>query len=178
MTLEPDRLEHLFSRYIDGECTADEQQLLRSLIRRVPEVRSRFEDYQQLDQRVGDAVRDVLGRPNRAATLRAYWTRVGRSIAVAVAAGLAALAWLQPPPPAAPSAGDAPRQAGVGSWFAPAVPPGDMIEPLPTAYERPELRVRGTQRDWIVLPADEPNTYLVIEVNHVRTHVIGVQRDF
>jgi hypothetical protein len=58
------------------------------------------------------------------------------------------------------------------------VPPGDMIEPLPTAYERPELRVRGTQRDWIVLPADEPNTYLVIEVNHVRTHVIGVQRDF
>jgi hypothetical protein len=52
------------------------------------------------------------------------------------------------------------------------------VEPLPPGYERPELRLRGTQRDWIVIPGDQPGTYLVIQVDHVRTHVIGVHRDF
>jgi hypothetical protein len=70
------------------------------------------------------------------------------------------------------------QAASIGSWFAPATPQGDAVEALPSAYERPELRVRGTEREWIVIPGQEPGSYLVIEVDHVRTHVIGVHRDF
>ncbi len=173
-----DRLERLLSRHLDGECTPEEQQLLRSLARRDREVHAWLEEQRRLDRAVGDALRRALNRPARPAVLQAPWPRIAKSLAVAVAACLAALAWLQPRLPAAPPRPDRPQQASMASWFAPAAPPSDTVEPLPSGYERPELRLRGTQRDWIVIPGDEPGAYFVIEVNHVRTHVIGVHRDF
>lgn len=176
MTYDTDKLEHLLSRHLDGECTPQEEQLLRSLVRREPEVRARLKDYERLDREVGDALRAALGRTPRAAGIR--WTRIGRNVVVAAAACLAAAAWLQPRlAPRRPGAGGT-QQASAGSWFAPAASEGDTVEPTPPGYERPEVRLRGTQRDWIVIPGDEPGTYLVIEVDHVRTHVIGVHRDF
>ena len=144
------------------------------------QVRGLYKDYRRLDDEVGDALRAALGRTRRARPRSAWWVRVGRSLTVAAAACLAALVWFQPTPAPRTDPGQArPQRAGVGpSWFAPATPRADEIEPLPSAYERPELRVRGTQRDWIVIPGREPGTYLVIEIDRVRTHVIGVHQDF
>jgi hypothetical protein len=176
MTYDTDKLEHLLSRHLDGECSPQEEQLLRSLLRREPEVRARLADYECLDREVGDALRATMGRARRPSGVP--WSRIGRSVVVAAAACLAAAAWLQPRlSPSRPGASRT-QQASAGSWFAPATPEGDTVEPTPPGYERPELRLRGTQRDWIVIPGDRPGTYLVIEVDHVRTHVFGVHRDF
>ena len=178
MNLESDKLERLLSRHLDGECTPAEEQLLRTLLRREREARTLLDEYRSLDEQVGDALRQALGRLARLRVVRGKWARVGRSVAVAVAACLAALAWLQPRLPPTRPGPNQPQQASAASWFAPAAPEGDTVEPLPPGYERPELRLRGTQRDWIVIPGDQPGTYLVIEVDHVRTHVIGVHRDY
>lgn len=180
MSRDPDRLERLFSRYLDGECTSEEHDSLEALIDNDQQVRSLFGEYRRLDGAVGDALREDLG-PSQPVTgygPAPQWGRLGRGLTVAAAACLAALAWLQPTHPGrdAPASESGPARAA--SWFAPLRPPGDTIEPVPSAYERPELRLRGTQRDWIVIPGDEPGTYLVIEVDHVRTHVIAVHRDF
>jgi len=177
MNFGSDKLERLLSRHLDGECTPAEEQLLRALLRREREAQTLLNEYRSLDQQVGDALRQALGRPARPRAVRASWARVGRSVAVAVAACLAALAWLQPRLSPTHPDPHRPQQASAASWFAP-MAEGDTVEPLPPGYERPELRVQGTQRDWIVIPGDEPGTYLVIQVDHVRTHVIGVHRDF
>jgi anti-sigma factor RsiW len=179
MTDGSDSLERRFSRYLDGECTAGEHQRLKSLLRADPRARASFEQYRSLDRQVGDALRMALGRWPQTVPKRTLWARVGRGLAVAAAACLAAMAWLHPaqrttnPGPTRPA-----QAASIGSWFAPAAPQGDAVEALPSAYERPELRVRGTEREWIVIPGQEPGSYLVIEVDRVRTHVIGVHRDF
>jgi anti-sigma factor RsiW len=176
MTYDTDKLEHLLSRHLDGECRPQEEQLLRSLLRREPAVRARLADYERLDREVGDALRAAMGQTPRASA--SPWARMGRGLIVAAAACLAAATWLQPRlSPTRPGA-DRTQQASAGSWFAPATPEGDLVEPTPPGYERPELRLRGTQRDWIVIPGDQPGAYLVIEVDHVRTHVISVHRDF
>lgn len=176
MTYDMDKLEHLLSRHLDGECSPQEEQVLRSLLRHEPAMRARLRDYERLDRQIGDALRAALGRAPRVS--RSPWARLGRGVIVAAAACLAAAAWLQPRlSPTGPGASRT-QQASVGSWFASAGPEVDTVEPTPPGYERPELRLRGTQRDWIVIPGDQPGTYLVIEVDHVRTHVIGVHRDF
>ena len=174
-----DKLEHLISRCLDDECTADERQVLESLTRGDAEVRALFEDTQRLDRCVGDALRQTLRRSPDAIPIRTSRIRISQTLTVAAAACLAALFWFQPKPAAHDPGNQPPQKAALGSsWFAAPAPQGDAVEPLPSAYERPELRVRGTQRDWIIIPGDEPGTYLVIEVDHVRTHVIGVHRDF
>lgn len=53
MSAGSDRLEHLFSRYLDGECTPQERALLESLLRRESEVRAQFDEYRAVDRAVG-----------------------------------------------------------------------------------------------------------------------------
>jgi anti-sigma factor RsiW len=177
MTHDTDNLEHLFARHLDGECSPQEEQVLRSLLRRQPELRAQLRDYARLDREIGDALRATMGRPSRVSP-SSPWARIGRGVLLAAAACLAAMAWLQPRLSPNHAGANRTRQAGMASWFAPAAPEGDTIEPTPPGYERPEVRLRGTHRDWIVIPGDQPGTYLVIEVDHVRTHVIGVHRDY
>ncbi|HQL55314.1 MAG TPA: hypothetical protein PLQ87_11450 [Phycisphaerae bacterium] len=179
MSAGSDRLEHLFSRYLDGECTPQERALLESLLRRESEVRAQFDEYRAVDRAVGGALRAAMEQPGSVVPRRGVGLRVAKGLTVAAAACLAAFVWLQPKQTAPTrGAGRPTMEAGAGSWFAPLVPQVDSIEQVPTAYVRPELRVRGTEREWIVIPGGEPNTYLVIEVDRVRTHVIGVHRDF
>jgi hypothetical protein len=180
MSRESDRLEHLFSRRLDGECTPAERALLEKLARDNPHVREEFEAYRELEQLLGSALRTEMGRPQPASRTRTAWRQVGRTAALAVAACIAAIAWLQPGmrPAAAPRGRQPAHAQSIGPWFAPARPAVDVVEPVPSAYERPELRVRGTQRDWIVIPGDQPGSYYVIEVDRERTHVIPVRRDF
>ena len=179
MNRESDKLEHLFSRALDGECTPDERRLLKSILRDDPQARAFFRDYQNLDREVGDALRMAVGRSSpQVIQFPTFWRKAGQGLVVAAAACLATLAWLRSAPPAPQRTSPAPVEAAMTSWFAPRQPQGDVVEPLPTAYERPELRLRGIQRQWIVVPGDQPGTYFVVEVDHVRTHVITVHKDF
>ncbi|MEW6252215.1 MAG: hypothetical protein AB1716_16375 [Planctomycetota bacterium] len=184
-----ERLEHFFSRCLDGECTPAEARLLEGLLRDRPDVRTAFEEYRRLDAAVGDALRAALGRPvveRSAAAARpplqtpAVRVRLSRLVAIAAAACLALVPWLTARRPAAGpagSSGQTPQVAGA-SWFAPRGSQSDEIAPLPRAYERPEVGVRGVQRDWLVVPGDQPGTYMVIQVDHVRTHAVRIHQDF
>ncbi len=180
MSYEPDRLERLISRQLDGECSADEREELDLLIATDAQARRALTDYEALDQQVGDALRVALDRPRRHRILSATWTRVGKGLMVAAAACVAALAWLQPTQPSEPGPGSARRQqaGATHSWFVPAGPQVDAVEPVPSRYVRPEVQVRGTQREWIIIPGDRPGVYQIIEVDRVRTHAIRLQRDF
>lgn len=182
MTRGTDRLERLFSRRIDGECTLQEERQLQSLLERDPQARRMYEDYRRLDERFGEALRAGFAQARAGSPMRAFWARLGRGALVAAAACVAMLVWLQPTSPSGPAS---PNQPALGTltprlsgspWFK--EPRVDVAEPTPTAYERPELRVGGTQREWILIPTDEPKKFMVIEVNRVRTHVIVVHRDF
>jgi hypothetical protein len=182
MKRESDRLERLFSRALDGEGTPAERDLLERLFRADVRIRSDFEAYRVLDDEVGGALRAAIGRSPRVVRMPVAWRRVGRGLLVAAAACIAGLAWLQPQQPA-PKAGERrPAQAGLargaGSWFVPAEQVVDVVKPAPRSFERPELKVRGTQREWIVVPGDRPGSFYVIEVDRVRTHVIRVHQDF
>lgn len=169
------RLEHLLWRYLDGECTPEERELVEGLAREDRQVRTALASCRRLDLLVGEALHGAVGRSAYRAAARTWRARVGRGVAVAVAACLAALAWLYP----GTGGRDADTaRAAQGSWFMTPAPQLDAAAPLPSAYVRPELRLRGTARDWIVIPADEPGRYLVIEVERVQTHVIAVHRDY
>jgi len=175
---ELENLERLISRALDGECTPAEQKQLKTRLREDPQARALFGELRTLDEALGDALRSATGRSPQIIRLRTRWGRLGQGLIVTAAACLAALAWRHPTTPKAPAgrpSGSVPAQA---SWFAPSPPPADEVTPVPPAYERPQLRVRGTQRNWIVIPGNQPGTFMVIEVDHVRTHVIGVHRDF
>jgi hypothetical protein len=173
-----ERLEHLFSRCLDNECTPQERQLLERLLRDDAELRALYADYGRLDRLVGDTLRDEAGQARRVIPMRAAWSRVAKALTVAAAAGLAAIAWYQPSRTAPQPGGPRVEQAGFSSWFAPAPAAADVVEPVSPGLERPQVRLQGTQRDWIVIPGDEPGEVLVIEVNRVRTHAMGVHRDF
>jgi hypothetical protein len=179
-----EQVERLITRYLDGECSPDERELMDRLMSEDAEVRTLFEEYEVIDREIRLAVRQALSRGGRRAPLRSRWRRAGKALAVAAAACLALLAWLRQGQQPAPAAGNGAHQAGAvhanraGGSPLPADLAGDMIRTLPPAYERPELRVRGTQRDWIVIPGERSGTYLIIEVDRSRTHHIGVHRDF
>lgn len=179
MSRRSERLEHLFARCLDHECTPQERRLLERLLREDAELRGLYEEYCRLDRVVGDTLREEAGQAAR--ILRpstGTWVRLAKGLAVAAAAGLAVVAWYQPARPAAAPGASHADQAGFSSWFAPPSAPADVIEPVTPALERPQIRLQGTQRDWLVIPGNEPGEFLVIEVNRVRTHAIGVHRDF
>ena len=178
------RLEHLFTRQIDGEATGEEREFLNTLLRDDRTARTLFREYRHQDRALGDALRQALGRPARPASTHYLRLRIGRGLAAVAAAGLAAFIWLQPGQPNDNHAKQGPLQAAAlsqapaGSWFTPLKPAGDTVTPVPTAYERPQLRLRGTERNWIVIPGNRAGQYLIIEVDRVHTHIISVHQDF
>ena len=180
MNSGPDRLEHLFSRILDGECTADERELFDALRADQPEVARRFDEYRQLDQAAGDALRAVMNCPPRPIPI---WTRLrplARTVAFAAAACLAILLWLYPPQhPGTLSGNDAQQASALAgrSWFGPTLPQADTVSAPSPTYVRPQLQVRNTDRDWIVIPGDGPREYFVIEVDRVQEHVIVIHKD-
>jgi hypothetical protein len=40
------------------------------------------------------------------------------------------------------------------------------------------VRLRDTNRDWIIIPADEPGQFLLIEVDRVRLRAIHIEQAF
>ena len=190
MSRETDQLDHLFTRELDGETTPDERDLLDRLRTEYSHIEREFASLQQLDHAIGDALRLAAGKPQRVIPLRRRWSRFGKGLIVAAAAGIAAVAWLGQQAENADRLnpvmrnGQSSQQAALiggpsmPSWFAPPAPPIDTVEPMPAAYVRPELRVRGTQRDWLVIPGKQRGVYFVVEIERVGTQVFGVHQDF
>jgi hypothetical protein len=186
MTYDRDQLERLISREIDGESTAADREQLEVLIAHEPGIEQLLEDYRRLDREVGDALRVAVGAepvlvPQRYP--RQFWRRVNTLLAAA--AGVALLVWLRPPtqPPTnqRPHAADpAPTQLAQvqPDWFMPQQPVGDMVEPVSPLLERPGLQVRGVDREWILVPAEERGMFYVIEVDRTQDHLIQVHQDF
>ena len=175
MNTPSEHLERLFTRNLDGECTPAERRQLDDLLRENPQVRADFENYRRLDELVGHAVRDAMGARPKTIQMPA-WRRVARLAGLAAAACLAAAAWLYPGNPPQKANSDASQATMLGSWFAPVA--ADPVEAVPVEYERPGVRERGTRRDLIVIPGDEPGTYMVIELEHVRRQPSGAPQDF
>lgn len=180
MKHESDNLEHLISRHLDGECTRAERQLLQELLREDSEARRLYDEYEALDREVGAALRQAVGRSPRIIPLRGRWRLAGRWALMAAAAGVALLLWWSPRPAEHRSPdGRRVERAGIG----PALPLGaspafDVVEPVPRFFERPQLGVRGIERDWIVIPTDQRNTVVIIQVDRTRTRAVTVQQDF
>jgi hypothetical protein len=64
------------------------------------------------------------------------------------------------------------------SWFAPPPTVGDMLVEQPQRFDRPQIRVGRPDVDWIVIPSERPDEFLVVEVKRVLTRTIPIQRDF
>lgn len=176
MTAEPTQLERLLSRYLDHECSAEERELVDTLVARDADARALLDEYRTLDPLVSAALQWEL-RPSPAAATTSPWLRWSRrALAVAAAACLAWLSWQPWAAHTTPVPGTA--RATHTSWFAPTSPPADTVQPVPSAYERPEVRLQGTERNWIVIPGDEPGAYFIVQVDRIRTHVLPVHEDY
>lgn len=180
MNPEQERLEHLITRCLDEEATPQEQALLRGVQRSNREARRLIEDTRELDQELRETLRRAMGMPTPARPHRWRAFELARGLIIAAAACLATFAWMQPKL-TEPGRGDRrTQQAGaLTSWFAaPPVAAADTVVPVPEQYERPELPVRQTAREWIVIPSEQPGRYFVIEVEHVQTRAVLVHRDY
>lgn len=173
MTMEREQLERLITRVLDGEASATEVAQLEALRSSDPAARVMYEETARLDALLGTSLRDAIEPsgpqtipfPRRSDRVMRYW--VG-----AVAAAIAAFAWFQPTPIQSRE-NPAPLQAGMHTPHI----LGDVIEPVPSSYETPELRIRGTEREWILIPADQPGLYWVIEADRERTQVVPLSSD-
>jgi len=170
-------LERLISRYLDDEATRAERRELRRLERSDPTAAALVDEYATLDREIGRALRTALGRSYPLPARHAPWWRIGELVAVAAAACLMAMVWMNTSRVTSPPGGNGRVQAA-SSWFAPPAAQADRFEPLPDSYERPRQRLRDTDLDWILIPGDRPGEFMVIEVNRARTRAIAIQDDF
>ena len=170
-----DNLERLVSRYLDGECTPEERKQLKALLRRDSAAEDFFEETAALDREFGRAMRQSLGRPLVVRRRTPLWVRVSRIAGLSAAA---CLVWLVLRIPTQPSQtpSDRPRPQRA-SWFAPQPTAADTLAEQPVS-ERPQVRMDKMDRHWIVVPADTPGEFLVVEVKRVKTRTVPVQEDF
>jgi hypothetical protein len=171
-----ENLERLISRYLDDECTRADRRRLRATLRSDPAAEALFDEYSSIDREVGQALRAALGRTISIHRSRSLSSRVGRVFAVAAAACLAVIIWLNPPLLTGDRA-EGRQPARAGSWFA---PPAweDTFDARPQMYERPHVGLRGTHRNWIVIPGDGPGEYLIVEVDRVQVRLVPIREDF
>lgn len=173
MNTPSDQLDRLISRFLDREATASEQRELKAMMRRDPAAAAEFDDAATLDREARYAMRRALGRPLSGRTIP-LWARVLRVAGLAAAACVAAFLWLN-----LPAGGPAPEsetsQAG-GTLFAPQVVGDDLVERAD--FERPGREVGESERQWILIPTENPREFLLIEVNHGQRRTIRIQADF
>ena len=169
-----DNLERLVSRYLDGECTPEERKQLKAMLRR-DSAEDFFEETAALDREFGRAMRQSLGRTLVVRRRTPLWVRISRIAGLSAAA---CLAWLVLRSPTQPSATLSDRpQPQRASWFAPQPTAADTLAEQPVS-ERPQVRMDKMDRHWIVVPADTPGEFLVVEVKRVKTRTVPVQEDF
>jgi hypothetical protein len=170
-----EHLEHLISRFLDNEATPAERRDLNAQLACDPLATALYEQTAALDREVGRAMRLATGRTLLLRPLtgrRGGWSRL---IGVAAAAALAGILILRGQPL---GDADAPLQAG-GNWgFLPAEPPGDTFVAPESQYPLPHVQLRDTHRDWLLVPAEQPGQFLVIEVQRVQTRAVGIHNDY
>lgn len=193
MTHDPyENLDRLISRFLDEECSDEERRQLNDELDRDPLARSRFDEYAALDREAGTALRWVMSSADPVAMTDSAAPQAGRLLSLqryrpwlhwaagAAAAVLGLLAWLQPPRPDGAGNGNGIQlgKAGMSSWFAPPPDNPESFLPVPAAYERPQYRIEQTQREWIMIPAETPGQFYLIQVDRRRTHGIALQSEF
>lgn len=165
-------LERLISRYLDGEAHAAERRELRRRLRQDPVAKALFEEQSLLDRQIARAMRQALRRPVMRAGFRSAWVQTLRGAALAAAACLATVAiGLREPRGTRPT-----PMHQAASLFLPV--PEDSVRRETPLYARPGLPVQDSEREWILLPGERPEEYLVIEVNRIHTRLLRVHRDF
>lgn len=183
MTEPRNDFERLVSRYLDEECSPEERRQLESLLHRDRDAEAFFEETAALDREIGRLMRQSLGRSVVVRRPAARWRRAMRYSALAVAACAGLLLspqgwWSIFGPPAADEPGESGRQPARASWFAPPPAGGDIYGPDARPFERAQVRVDKSDREWIVVPSERPGEFLVVEVKRVKTRTIPVQEDF
>lgn len=175
-----DLLERLISRALDDELTPDEQNAFEARLASDPAAARRYEELADIDALVSDMLRlELAAEPTVVTTAPAapWW----RTFGVAAAACIAALLYYgERPAGDAPddSSGDA-AQAGVVAgesiWADVQV---DGLTPVdPEVFDRLRAGVQDVDRDWVIIPSDEPGEYLLIEVSRVRTEAYALHAD-
>ncbi|TWT43999.1 hypothetical protein RAS1_04030 [Phycisphaerae bacterium RAS1] len=177
MTHNPEQLEILISRVLDGECSADERSRLERTLRADAVAQALYDDYRRIDEQAGAVLRAALGRAPRSQALRWRTLRLGQFAGMAAAACLAMLIWLSPPQRSATSLSTTVPPPEDSSWFAGRGPAADELAPA-GVYDRPAVRVKNTQRDYIMIPGARPGEYLLISVDRVRTRMAAIHQDF
>lgn len=178
---ENHELDRLITRCLDEEAAPQERRRLKRLMRRDPEVAAVVEETFALDREAGAAMRSALGRTVPFGSLhrvRPGW--FAQATWFAAAACLLLAAWVLGPNSAPVSLTGSVAQAGPAqaSWFAPLTPRDSIKQDVNPAYEQPQVRVRATDRNWIIVPGDSAGEYLLIEVDRVKTRGIALQTDF
>ena len=170
-------LERLISRYLDDEATPHERRELERLMRSDPSIEILVDEIFLLDREAGRVLRQVMGRTTPFPAGHSRWSRVGQMVMLATAAALALATWLSPTPQTRQRSNDQYMRAN-NSWFAPYTPRTDGLQAVNPAYEQPQLRLRNTDRHWIIIPSERSGEYLLIEMDRVRTHAIVIQDEF
>ncbi len=171
---EPSELERLITRVLDEEASAAERGALEQQSAADPTVAQLLAEYRRLDRHFCAAMRSAVPRhaPPRTIPL---WHWATQMVTVAAAAGLALLLWIRPP--AALDGAGADVRA---SLFADVpVPATDQFDPnAGWRYERPGVRLDDANGDWIVIPGQRPDEYLIFEVKRIKSRTVFIQRDF
>jgi anti-sigma factor RsiW len=171
-------LERLISRYIDDEATPAERRDLEARADADPAIDLLLIETAAIDREVGRAMRIAMDRTIPLPVRRSTKVRWFQAIGFAAAACIALVAYLNfSQKPGQPARGHKPTPARA-SWFATQPPQVDVVEQVDPADVRPELRLRDTDRHWIVIPARQPGQFLLIQVDRLRTRAIRIQDDF
>jgi hypothetical protein len=171
MKMDLEQVERLISRHLDGEASAEQQRELRVALRRSDEARALFEEMSGLDREINAALRDALGANGRTLPVRFRTLRVGWTAGLAAAACLALVSWWNPT--VMHKLNDNARRGGMST-----ISVGDMYGPQAPSYDYPRVKVKDTNRQYLMIPADRPGEYLLIEVNRVQTQAVPLHRDF
>ncbi|MCG3127041.1 MAG: hypothetical protein CHACPFDD_01898 [Phycisphaerae bacterium] len=166
-------LERLISRCLDHEATPHELRRLNERTRRDAVARALRDEITTIDRDTGQALRRVMRRTVVVRPAPPVWQRIGRALSLAAAACLAIAIWTTP---AGRQSGDT-RSRQASSLFLDS-PWADAADTGRPTIERPHIRRNDTERRWIVVPSDRAGEYMLIEVNRVKTRVVGIHQDY
>jgi hypothetical protein len=176
-TGSPD-LERLISRYLDDEATPAERRELEARADADPTVESLLIETAAIDREIGRAMRIAMGRTIPLTARHRKKVRWIQAIGFAAAACIGLAVLLNPREKPSQPMHRQPAAPARASWFAPPAQQTDMVDQVDPADVRPQLRLRDTDRHWIVIPARQHGQFLLIQVDRLRTRAIRIQDDF
>ncbi len=171
---EPTELERLITRALDRQASPADHRALHQQARRDPSVARLLVEYTHMDRALRSAMRSAVPRRS-APRVIPLWHWLTQMVTVAAAAGLALLLWVRPP-----GAANLPGRDARASMFADLpVPAQDQFDPdTARRYERPGVRLDDADGNWIVIPGQRPNEYLIVEVKRIKSRTVYIQKDF